>query len=160
MQTPLAPSGLPGLGLAQLLPFPLTLCSIIQRYRVSADFLNFFQIHVPLEWCGLLQMQFLHTKILTITLSASYIQHMRTDSKQVGYQFMELKNSYLVTPPRNCHVQRIITAHFRVCPAFPGIKGFNKRTAFLRDGKVDDHSGSSCYSSLKERKLIFINQRE
>lgn len=71
---------------------------------------------------------------------------------------MELKISYcvyLTAPPRNCHMQGIITADFGVCPAFPCVKGFNQRTAFVRDGKVDDHSGSSCYSSLKGRKLIF-----
>lgn len=162
MQTPLTPSNLPCLGLAQLLP--LTLSSIIQRHRLSAEFLSFFLFFwyffpntctFRRVW-NISNVVFIHKN--TITLTASYIQHIRTNSKQVWYQFMELKISYcvyLTAPPRNCHMQGIITADFGVCPAFPCVKGFNQRTAFVRDGKVDDHSGSSCYSSLKGRKLIF-----
>lgn len=41
MQMSLVPSSLPGFSLVQLLP--LTLCRIIHRYRLTADFSYFFK---------------------------------------------------------------------------------------------------------------------
>lgn len=59
---------------------------------------------------------------------------------------------HLVTPPRHRHVQAIVTADIGVRPAAPGLKGFEEGAAFLRDGKVDDHGGTSSQGSLQSQE--------
>lgn len=59
---------------------------------------------------------------------------------------------YLVAPPRHCHMQAIVTADFRVCPVAPSLKGLDEGAAFLRNGKINDHGGASCQSSLQSQE--------
>lgn len=59
---------------------------------------------------------------------------------------------HLVTPPRHRHMQAIVTADIGVCPAAPGLKGFEEGAAFLRDGEVEDHGGTSSQGSLQSQE--------
>lgn len=59
---------------------------------------------------------------------------------------------HLVTPPRHRHVQAIVTADIGVRPAAPGLKGFEEGAAFLRNGEVKDHGGTSSQGGLQSQE--------